>query len=60
MVNDMKPTVFLGSGTVSIQGLVGCSRKGCVRSDGLVCDMEQYLLRGLGVPSFGITGHYFQ
>jgi hypothetical protein len=48
------------TGTVPIQGLVGCPCKGCIRSDHLVCNLEQYLLCGLGFPSVGITYHYLQ
>lgn len=48
------------TGTVPIQGLVGCPCKGCIRSDHLVSNLEQYLLRGLGFPSDGITYHYLQ
>jgi hypothetical protein len=48
------------TGTIPIQGLVGCPCKGCIRSDRLVCNLEQYLLRGLRFPSVGITYHYLQ
>ena len=48
------------TGTVPIQGLVGCPCKGCIRSDDLVCNLEQHLLCGLGFSSVGITYHYLQ
>jgi hypothetical protein len=48
------------TGTVPIQGLVGCPCKGCIRSNYLVCDLEQHLLCGFGFPSVGITNHYLQ
>lgn len=51
---------FLASVGVSVQGLVGYTCQGCIWSDGLVCAVEQHLLRRLGIPSVGISVHHIQ